>query len=150
MRFVFAESTKASYKTHAVAYLRFCKYYDCVPVPACQQTLVGYVVFLSRSLKPSSIKCYLNIIRILHVCAGFKNPLENNWEVSMLFRAISRCHGTPPVQKTPISIPMLLSIHKKLSFACKFDIVFLGSLYGRFLRVSAKVNIVVEVRISGS
>ena len=104
MSAVFADSTKASYKSHANAYLRYCAYFGRTPVPANQDTLVGYVVFLARSLNPRSIPCYMNIIRILHVSAGLKNPLADNWEIQMLKRAIMRKQGIPLVQKEPITL----------------------------------------------
>ena len=136
---VFADSTKSSYKSHANAYLRYCAFFDRVPVPAHQETLIGYVVFLARSLNPRSINCYLNIIRILHVCAGYKNPLADNWELKMLKRAIFRKHGVPLVQKEPITVDMLLDIRSLLDFKCDFDVCMwaacLIAFYG-FLRKS--------------
>ena len=139
MSSVFAESTKASYKSHANAYLRYCVYFDRVPVPANQETLVGYVVFLARSLNPRSVNCYLNIIRILHVSAGLKNPLADNWQIKMLKRAIFRLHGTPLVQKDPVTIKMLLDLRRLINFACEFDVCMwsacLTAFFG-FLRKS--------------
>ena len=108
---VFAEATQATYKTHLNAYMTYCAYYHQTPVPAKQSTIVGYVVFLARSIASSSIPSYLNIIRILHSSVGLPNPLYMNWEVNMLKRAVSRLKGRPPQQKSPITIPILLAMH---------------------------------------
>jgi hypothetical protein len=97
----FSESTKATYRSHRNAYLRFCIFYDLCPVPAAQMTLKTYVAFLARSIKPVSINGYLNIIRIMHLEVGLENPLEANFELSMIKRGVSHQLGSPPVQMLP-------------------------------------------------
>ena len=62
----FAENTKKSYKSQLYAYIRFCLHYGKVAVPVSPSTLCEYSAFLARSLKPASIPCYLNVIRILY------------------------------------------------------------------------------------
>ena len=69
----YAESTKASYKSQLLAYLRYCLFYGYEPVPADQTTLLTYTAFLARDKRPSTIKNYLNLVRILHLEAGYKN-----------------------------------------------------------------------------
>jgi hypothetical protein len=66
--------------------------------------------FFSRSLNPTSIGGYLNVIRISHLSAGFKNPLLDNWELAMIKRGITREMGRPPVQKLPVTIDILRSM----------------------------------------
>jgi hypothetical protein len=103
----YAKSTQAAYKTHLKTYLRFCVFYGCVTVPASQETLCCYVAFLARSLSPSSIANYLNIIWILHLDAGLENPLADNWELQMVRRGVSRLKGVPVKQKLPITLALL-------------------------------------------
>jgi hypothetical protein len=104
--------------------MRFCIYYDRVQVPADQITLCAYVAFLARSLNPSSLPGYLNVIRIMHVQAGHSNPFKDNWELSMIRRGISRKLGRPPVQKLPITVEILRAIYKLLSFDREGDLSF--------------------------
>ena len=136
---VFADSTKSTYKSQVRAYLRYCLYFGRTPVPADQTTLIGYIAFLARSISPRSIQCYLNVIRIMHLCVGLPNPLLNNWEVQMLKRGIKRVLAVAPVQKLPITVPMLLSMYSQLSHSPK-DLCFwaacLIAFYG-FLRKSS-------------
>ena len=136
---VFADTTKTTYRSQMKAYLRFCVYFGRVPVPANQATLIGYVAFLGRSISPRSIPCYLNVIRIMHLCAGLRNPLEGNWEVNMLKRGIARVKAVPPVQKLPITVDMLLKIRAQLKLCDSCDVCFWGAcliaFYG-FLRKS--------------
>jgi hypothetical protein len=106
----FAKSTVKTYKSQTTAFLKFCLHYNLNSLPASQDTLCAYLAFLSRSLSPSSIKGYMNAVRLLHIEAGFVNPLLQNWEIMMIQRGISRLMGTPPKQKLPVTIPMLLAL----------------------------------------
>jgi hypothetical protein len=106
----FAESTKATYRTHLNSYLRFCLYFGRVPVPADQVTLKAYVAFLARSIKSSGINSYLNIVRIMHLEAGLVNPLCDNYELNMVKRGVARQLGSPPEQKLPITIDILCKL----------------------------------------
>jgi hypothetical protein len=92
-RVAWAESTKTTYRSQLNAYIRFCLYFDRVVCPADQETLKCYVAFLSRSLNPSSLPGYLNIVRILHVNSGFVNPFKDNFEINMIKKGISRKLG---------------------------------------------------------
>lgn len=74
---VFAENTKRAYKSQTRVYLRFCGYFGYIAVPATRDTLVRYCVFLARNHAPSSVRQYLNVVRILHLENGLSNPLEN-------------------------------------------------------------------------
>jgi hypothetical protein len=76
---VFALATQKTYKSQLRSYFNFCLEYDCVPVPASQETLVCYMTCLARRLLPSSIPNYMNVIRLLHLEAGLKNPLCENF-----------------------------------------------------------------------
>ena len=131
-----AESTKASYRTHLRSYLRFCLHYGFDPIPATQTSLSCYVAFLARSLKPTSINSYLNVIRILHQDAGMPNPLEGNFQIINLKRGISRELGTPPKQMSPITCEVLLAVRrcirldngKDISFWAACCVAFFGFL----------------------
>jgi hypothetical protein len=119
----FARSTIRTYKSQTNSYLRFCVNYGVQAMPASQSTLCSYLAFLSRSLSPNSVKGYMNAVRLLHVEAGLINPLENNWEVTMIQRGITRLLGTPPKQKLPITIAILLDIYRVLSNSAS-DVAF--------------------------
>jgi hypothetical protein len=94
-------------------------------VPADNDTLTCYVAFLARSISASSISGYLNIIRILHLDAGLPNPLENNWEVQMVKRGVSRLKGVPAKQKLPITVQILREVFEGLDhFSSPLDIAF--------------------------
>ena len=126
------------------SYLRFCIFYGRVPVPADQLTLRTYVAFLARSLKPLSVNCYLNIVRIMHLEAGFENPLKDNFELQLICRGVARQLGTPPIQKLPLTVEILEKIVTKLDFSLSSDLAFwaacLIAFYG-MLRKSTLIPI---------
>ena len=92
----FALSTQKMYKSQLSSYLQFCLEFKCSPLPASQSTLLCYTAFLARRLLPTSIPNYLNVVRLLHLESGYKNPLEGNFELTLLKKGINRQLGVPP------------------------------------------------------
>ena len=110
----YAESTKKSYATHLKRYFEFCAIIGRPPVPATQETIAQYAAYLARDIKATSIRQYLNIIRLLHVEAGFKNPLHENWYIKSTLTGIERLLGEPAVRRTPINPVILMCLHPQL------------------------------------
>jgi hypothetical protein len=123
-RKAFAASTKSTYKSQLNAFLRFCVYFGCQHLPADQLTLRAYLAFLARSLNPNSLAGYLNVVRILHVQAGYPNPLKENWDLNMIKRGIARELGRPPVQKLPITTDILKSLYSLIDLNVPADLAF--------------------------
>ena len=130
----FAVNTKATYRTHRTSYLRFCSRMGYPPLPAQSAHLCQYAAFLARSLKPSSIPGYLNIIGVLHKEFNLPNPLKDNCPLQSLLTGIRRVNGEPPSQKLPITPDLLLQIHSQLNLRSSIDASFwaicLVSFYG--------------------
>ena len=120
----FAANTKASYRTHRASYLRFCSRMGYPPFPAQSVHLCQYAAFLARSLKPSSIPNYLNIIGLLHKEFNLPNPITDNWPLQSLLTGIQRVKGEPPYQKAPITPDLLLQIYPLLNMRSSFDASF--------------------------
>jgi len=106
------------------------------PVPLHPQHLLQYTAFLARSLKPSSIRCYLNIIGLLHKEFGLPNPLQQNWQLSSLLTGIKRTLGSPPRQTLPITIDLLQKLYTLLNLNSSMDASFwaicLVAFFGMF------------------
>jgi hypothetical protein len=146
----FATTTQKTYRCQLKCFLNFCLDHKCKALPASQDTLLCYIAFLARKMVPSSIACYLNVVRILHVEAGFSNPLEGNYELAMVKRGIRREKGVPPNQKEPISLLILARIHATLDLASPADLAFwaccLVGFFG-FLRKSSLLPASPTVRV---
>ena len=121
---VFAASTSRTYSVHQLAYLDFCSKVGIVPVPISQVDLVRYIAFLSRRLSFSSVRQYLNIVRLMHLENGHTNPLTNNWYVASILKGVRRVKGDFVNQKLPITQELLRSIFLKLELSAPFDRVF--------------------------
>lgn len=107
--------------------------YSLSPVPASQDTLNIYLAFLARKISANSIPNYMNVIRLIHLQAGFPNPLIDNFELGLIKKGISREKGTPPLQKLPIDIPILRKIHAILDLNTPSDLSFWASCLLGFL-----------------
>jgi hypothetical protein len=147
-RSAFAESTKATYRSHLNSYLRFCLYFSKVPVPAEQVTLKAYVAFLARSIKSTGINSYLNIVRILHLEAGLANPLTDNFELNMVKRGVARQLGSPPVQKLPLDMGIIHKLFKVYDFSSPHDIAFWAALMVGFFGLLRKSTLLLQAASS--
>ncbi len=117
----FAPATCRAYRSHRAAYLAFCKAVGRPPVPASLETLCMYAALLARSLKYSSLRQYLNIVRLLHLEWGLPNPLVDNFQLSCVLKGIRREVGDRVVRKQPITPDLLLSILASLDVSVVVD-----------------------------
>ncbi|MES9882073.1 MAG: hypothetical protein ABW185_14455, partial [Sedimenticola sp.] len=106
----FAASTAKTYHTQLTCYLNFCSEMGIVPVPLAQINLGRYIAFLSRKLCFTSIRQYLNVVRLVHIEAGHQNPLADNWYATSVLKGVRRVKGTATKQKLPITITVLKAI----------------------------------------
>ena len=90
---MYGANTQQTYKTHRATCLSFCHAMGYAPVPATNDTISRYAAFLASSLKFTSVKQCMNIIRLMHVEWGLGNPLQNNFIVSSLLKGIRRLLG---------------------------------------------------------
>ena len=83
-----------------LAYYQYCTEVNISPLPLSQTDLGRYISNLSRRLCFSSVRQYLNVVRILYLDAGLPNPLENNWYVKSILSGVKRVKGNAVKQKT--------------------------------------------------
>ena len=100
------------------------------PVPVHPPHLLQYGAFLARSLKPSSIRTYLNIIGILHKEFWLPHPLLNNWPFKSLLIGIKRAVGTPLNKK--ITYNCWNVVTDSYDFTLSLDSSSFVSFYGMF------------------
>ena len=112
-----SENTKKAYSVHRKTYISFCLALGVSPVPASPQLLCRYVAFLSRRLAYSSIRQYLNIVRIIHAEWGYPNPCEENYDLKVTLRGIRRHLGDQVHRKAPITPELLVLILSKLDIS---------------------------------
>lgn len=137
----YAASTKRSYATHLNKYFSFCSRIGVQPVPASSDTIAQYAAFLARTIKASSVRVYLNVIRVVHLESGHPNPLSNNWYVQTTLKGIDRILGEPAVRRTPIHPSLLMSIRCLLDLANVADAMFWAAALVMFYGLLRKGNL---------
>ena len=143
----FAASTSKTYLTQLSTYLKFCTNMNIAPAPLSQENLGRYIAFLSRRLCFSSVKQYLNAVRLVHLEAGFQNPLEKKWYVSSILKGVRRLKGDASVQKLPITLDILRKIFLVLDLHSSFDRTFWAACLVGFFSFFRKSNLLVPSHI---
>ena len=139
----FAASTSKTYLTQLSAYLNFCSRMNIKPVPLSQENLGHNIAFLSRRLCFSSVKQYLNVVRLVHLEAGLQNPLEKNWYVSSILKGVNQLKGDASLQKLLIALDILKQVFLVLDLHSSFDRAFLGSMSSWLLFLFRKSNVLI-------
>ena len=139
----FAASTSRTYATQKLVYFEFCSKLSIAPIPLSQYDLGRYIAYLSRKLCFSSVRQYLNIVRILHVDAGLPNPLEHNWYVSSILKGVRRVKGDASKQKLPITLDILGKIFTKIDLFCSLDRTFWAACLVAFYSFFRKSNLLI-------
>lgn len=115
-------------------------------MPCSSHNLLRYVVFLARTLAASSIACYLNVVRILHLQRGFPNPLQDTlfkFQKELLMRGIKRLRGNVVRQKLPITPDILHKLHGKLDLTNSLDATFWATCVIAFFSFFRKSNLLI-------
>ena len=139
----FASSTLKTYSAHFTAYSDFCGNLNIPLVPISQINLGRYIAFLSRRLSFNSVRQYLNIVRLVHLDAGLKNPLDDNWYVTSILKGVRRIKGDAPTQKLPITLDILHRVFLTINLQSSFDRAFWAACVVGFFSFFRKSNLLV-------
>lgn len=140
----FAEGTIKTYKSHLTAYMNFCKNLGIAPVPVTDQVAAMYAAHLAKTLKPASVRQYVNIIRLLHLECGYDNPCKDSWFLTSTLKGIDRVKGTLVASKAPVTPAMLLDIYKQLDFEKRPDCVFWAACLVMFFGLLRRSNVLAD------
>ena len=110
-------------------------------MPASSTTIARYAAFLARKLKPTSVRQYLNIIRIMHIENNLPNPLQDNWFVKSTLTGIERLLGVPPLRRTPVHPQLLIDLSNLLRTDSSFDAMFWAAALVMFFGLLRKSNL---------
>lgn len=138
----FAKGTYSNLRTQFRCYLSFCMYFRRDPLPADPQTICGFAQFLSRSLKPPSIRNYLSGVKLLHIFMGHEYRFTDSFHLHLTIRGIERIHQYVPRRAIPVTIQTLLSVQtlshtfsplQRTVFACGLLLFFTLARAGSIL-----------------
>lgn len=139
----FAESTRRTYQSQQSQYLRFCESLNIAPVPISSCNLGRYIAFLGSKLSYSSVRQYLNVVRIMHLEEGHGNPLANNWYLNSILKGLRRHRGNGVSKKLPITDVILHGILAVQNFSNPFDVCFWAACLVAFFSFFRKSNLLV-------
>ena len=145
----FAKGTYSNLRTQVRAYFAFCIYFARTPLPADVITIYAYVQFLSRSLKPPTIKNYLSGVKMLHIFHGLPDVFSDDYLLELEMRGISRINPHVPQRARLITPKILLVFHQLMdhsdslhcsAWACSLFLFFTLSRLGSMLPSSGSTQ----------
>ena len=136
----FSDNTKKTYRCQIASYFNFCNAIGATPVPATQELVSEYAAFLARRLKAVSVGQYLNVVRLLHIEAGYANPC-GSWYVKSTLTGINRLKGRRVNRKTPVSPHLLLRLRQHLDLNVLHHAMFWAASLLMFFATFRKSNL---------
>ena len=111
----FAKGTYSNLRTQVRTYFAFCVYFRRNPLPADLVTIHAYAQFLSRSLKPPTIKNYLSGVKMLHFFHGFPDIFSDDFMLELELKGICRLNPHIPIRARPVTPIILLVYHSMMN-----------------------------------
>ena len=112
----YAEATQATKTAQLEKYHKFCQEFRefVQPIPCNSKQVALYISYLTRSLKYSSIKCYVSALSIYLTSISQPAINYNDYKVYSAMRGARRALGDCPKQAAPILPHHLLAIGEQL------------------------------------
>ena len=124
-------------------YRQFCNYFNLQMVPATRRTLCLFAQFLARKFKaPSTIRNYLNGVRILHALQCEDTEQFYHPTLLLLQKGLARNMQHCPRQALPISPAMLVAMRGMLDLHDPVDASYWSLIILSFFIFSRKSNMV--------
>ena len=147
-RHAYASGTFSNLKTQFRCYFAFCYYFQRTPLPANSDTICAFVQFLSRTMKPDTVRNYLSGVRTLHSLMDFSYEFSEDFHLKLVLRGMSRISPHVPDRARPITPSILKLFHQHMdhsnslhsaTWACSLVLFFSMSRLGSILpRSSSK------------
>ena len=79
--------------------------------------ITRYIAFLARSKAYTSIQQYLSTLGVLYLELGLPHPIQDNYPITSLMKAVRRVEASPVHYKLPLSMDQSASLCKHLDHA---------------------------------
>ncbi len=141
-----AESTKRTYQTQMKCYFEFCQTFRWSPAPLTHENIMVYMVYLAdvKHFKYHTIKCYVNIVSVIHKASNYPDPTKNSWDVTQLWRGLKRQLGSSQDCVQPVTPTLLLGIRQQLNLFDLTDLVFWSACLVAFFGLLRPGNFLVK------
>ena len=100
-----------------------------------------FAQYLSRKMKPQSIKAVLSGLRTVSTTAGFDIPQKQFPLVNLTLRGLGNLKQTPPDQAHPMTVRLLLAIRDNLNLEVPFQATMWASFISSFCMLLRKSNV---------
>ena len=115
------DSMSANYLNYLNSYEKFCKEFGYEPFPLKEITLSMFTQYLSRKLKPQTIKCVVSSLRTISTTVGYEVSDKQFPMVKLTRRGIDNRNPAPPKRANPMTARILLKIRNTLNLDDNFD-----------------------------
>ena len=145
----FAKGTYSNLHTQFRTYFAFCVYFRRKPLPASSETICAYVQFLSRAIKPPSVRNYLSGVKTLHTLLGHNFDFSEDFHLQLVLRGISRLNPHVPRRAPPVTPHILTKVYQHMDrdsslhravWACCLVLFYTMSRLGSVLPASSKLH----------
>ena len=145
----FAKGTYANLHTQFRTYFAYCVYFHTTPLPASSETICGYAQFLSRAIKPPSVRNYLSGVKTLHILLGHEYKFAEDFHLQLVLRGISRLNPHVPKRARPVTPDILKTLFFSINFhsslqcatwACSLVLFYTMSRLGSVLPASSRAG----------
>ena len=92
-----------------------CAFMGYAPVPASTTVLCRYAAMLGRTLKYSTVKQYLCVIKKLHKEWNLPDPILDNYQLNSVLKGMRPALGDTPSRELPVDRDLLLQILSQLN-----------------------------------
>ena len=113
--------TTSNYLNYLSSYTKLCNEYGYKPFPLDEITLSMFAQYLSRKLKPQSIKCAVSSLRTISNTVGYKTMESQFPKVKLMLRGISNLKPAPPKRAHQMTAHILMNICENLDLSDKFQ-----------------------------
>ena len=137
----FQNGTCSNYLNYLAQYELFCDEYGYTPLPMKEIVLSMFAQFLSRKIKPQSIKAVLSGLQTVSTTAGFDIPQKQFPLVNLTLRGLRNLKQTPPDQAHPMTVRLLLAIRQNLNLEVPFQATMWALFLSCFCMLLCKSNV---------
>jgi hypothetical protein len=137
-----ATSTQRNYNAYVRYYVSFCSEFFLCPLQPEEFTVCLYVTRLAETCSYNTIKSYLMGVRLLHLEAGFANPLPSFFNLDRTLQGVKRLKGdTNPNRKLAVTPDILARIIRRLDVFSSRNAAFVAAMLVAFFGFFRKANI---------
>ena len=135
------QGTSANYNNYLQSYQGFCKKFGYQLFPLTEIALSMYAQFLSRSVKPQTIKQMVSALRTISVTAGYKVTEKQFPLVNLTIKGIGKLNPNPPQRAHPMTARLLMQIRENLDLSKPFHATMWALFTTSFFLLLRKSNV---------